>query len=207
VTGPIARVATGVDRVVAFLAPTGGAPFHHSVADCRRAVELAVAMIRRPIMMETAAAERKRLTKVVAKLRAARAALGDYDSALAAVLEGAVAKYRDAIEKLPKPKSKESRGGGPGGRLAAAQKRVAADRAFDLLLEHGSRGPPTLTKGGGYIELTNLLHRVATGKRSDLSRACLRYFADLRADGFADAAELRRMRRAGRSSTAPDRMR
>lgn len=191
-TGNITRVETGVDQIVALINPTGGPPFRRSVADCRRAVERAVSMIRDPLVAETAASERKRLTRAEAKLRAARAAVGD-NPALAAVLEGAVAKHRDAIEKLPKERS-----GGPGGRLAAAQKMVAAEKAFDLLLEHGGR-EPTLTKGGDYFELANLLHRVATGKRSaELSRPCMKYFADLRADGFANAAKLRRMRRAAR---------
>lgn len=196
-TAPFARVSTGVDRIVTLLSP-GGPPFRSSVAACRQAVEYAVQMVHRPLMAASASEERKRLTKVEAKLKAARAAVGDDDNELTAVLDRALAKYRDAIEKLSVERS-----GGAGGRLAAEQKKVAAEKAFDLLLEHGG-GEPTLSKDGRYIRLTNLLHKVATGKSTDMSRACARYFADLRADGFPDAAQLRRMRRAGRISNPPD---
>ena len=161
----LTQSARDVDRIVAFLNPTGGPPFRRSIADCRRAVEHAVKAIRDPLLAETAASERRRLTRIEVKLRAARAAISDDDPPLTAVLERAVAKYRDMIESLP-PKRHEKGGkgsGGAGGRRAAEQKRVAADKAFDLMVDYGSVGTPTLTKGGKYITLANMLFKAATG--------------------------------------------
>ena len=93
VTAPLritlTQSARDVDRIVAFLNPTGGPPFRRSIADCRRAVEHAVKAIRDPLLAETAASERRRLTRIEVKLRAARAAISDDDPPLTAVLERA----------------------------------------------------------------------------------------------------------------------
>ena len=153
--------------IVTLLSP-GGPPFRSSVAACRQAVEYAVQMVHRPLMAASASEERKRLTKVEAKLKAARAAVGDDDNELTAVLDRALAKYRDAIEKLSVERS-----GAPVGASPRSRRR-SPPRRRSTVLEHGG-GEPTLSKDGRYIRLTNLLHKVATGKSTDMSRACARY--------------------------------
>ena len=94
-------------------------------------------------------------------------------------------------------------GGDPSKRTAAAQKLIAAERAFDILNDWG-RSTPSLTKNGDYYQLASVLFEIATGRRSgNMERACARFFENLRKDGFSDAAEMRRIRREGKSSSAP----
>jgi hypothetical protein len=191
-----ARRERDVDLIVDFLNPTGGAPFHNSIADCRREVRHAIADIRDPLPITTAAVERRQLAKFVAKLDAALAALRDLPDGCyltrlnaEAVYDQDIAECRQRIAALPVERS-----GGAGGKLGAERRRVAAERAFDLLVEHGGQ-VPTLTKAGRYITLANMLFEAATGRKSaDLSRACAKYLARIRDDDGCRADELRRRR-------------
>ena len=56
------------------------------------------------------------------------------------------------------------------------RKLLAARRAYELLMGHGSR--PTLTAGRSYITLANLFLKAATGSEADAARACARQFRD-----------------------------
>ena len=59
-----------------------------------------------------------------------------------------------------------------GNQLDAARMRLAAERAFDLLVTYAGKRA-TLTRGGKYHELTSLLFELATGKKArDPERAC-----------------------------------
>jgi hypothetical protein len=89
-------------------------------------------------------------------------------------------------------------GGSPARRVVAAQKREAAECAFDLLNDWGPWGPK-LTKGGAYVELAGLLFQLATGRSEDMERACTDCLKDLERGGYPDAAERRRWRREAES--------
>jgi hypothetical protein len=68
-------------------------------------------------------------------------------------------------------------GGKRQSRINASNARVAAWRAFRLLASYGNR--PTLTRGGQYFELTQLMIKLATGREASedaVERACRWYF-------------------------------
>lgn len=221
-SGIEARLDARVERIVALLGKVGkdGLSPHPSLyvwlrdergelanyssrsAYARRAmVESAVAHIQRAAVV-TARAEKKYLTRAAADLRRAARSLDEAglwdERALLGELDRAALRCEGLAEKICVKRS-----GGRGGPQLAAQKRIAADEAFDLLLDYGER-TPTLTKGGDYFKLAGMLFEAATGRRSDLTRACLEHFKELRADGLFDAAELRRMKRgAGAPLTWP----
>jgi hypothetical protein len=170
VSGIERMTAAGVEEIVRLVRP-------RNVERFRRAARAAVEAARHPIPMVTAREEKRNLLKVAARLTAARRIAGElFDGrGLARELDRLVADCEGKIAKI-----KVERSGGRGGDLVAEQKRVAAERAFDLLLEHGHR-QPTLTKDGDYIKLAALLFRVATGRRSDPTRACSKLLKDVRA--------------------------
>jgi len=66
---------------------------------------------------------------------------------------------------------KRHSGGKKRGRIDAAQKRAAADCAFNIL-ETWSSKEPKLYRDGPYVELAALLFELATGKVGDVERAC-----------------------------------
>jgi hypothetical protein len=65
--------------------------------------------------------------------------------------------------------------------------------AFDLLNEYGNS--PTLTRGGQYFKLTELMIGLASG--DVIERACRWYVSKLRSEGFPTMAEFRRLRKLG----------
>ena len=91
-----------------------------------------------------------------------------------------------------------------GAKADAARMRIAAECAFDLLLETGrdlsSWYGPTLTKAGEWTSLTELLFELATGKGGkDAGRACKEHVDTLRQHGkWPTKAEMRRLRRHAR---------
>ena len=80
------------------------------------------------------------------------------------------------------------------GRTEARRKRLAAEAAFDLLTDHGSKAP-TLFGEGPYVRLADLLFLVATGKSGDTRKSCARHFDDLKK---ADDVDFRSKRRGPR---------
>jgi hypothetical protein len=85
-----------------------------------------------------------------------------------------------------------------GNRLDAAKKMVAARHTFPLT--HQFSGMPTRTKDGPYIRNTELLFRVATGKRGSCANACAEHFRELEEYGLFDDEMLRAWRRQKKSS-------
>jgi hypothetical protein len=79
----------------------------------------------------------------------------------------------------------------------AARKLIAAERAFDLLLYCGGR-QPTLSDGGTYLKLTNVLFEIATGKPENCERECYKYFKLLEDEGFSDAEARKKIARHGK---------
>jgi hypothetical protein len=174
VSGIERMMVAGVDEIVRLIRPRP--PY---VEACRRAVRYAVEAVRHPIRMVTAKEERDGLLKVAAKLSAARRIAGNlfFDGRVPGLDEKLDQLIADCEARIKKMKVKRS--GGRGGSLLAEQKRIAADKAFDLLTVQGRR-VPRLTKDGDYIKLAALLFKVATGRRSDPTRACSKLLKDVR---------------------------
>jgi hypothetical protein len=142
------------------------------------------------------------LLKVEAKLRAARTAINESSLANQLHADDLVRELDRVIQECEKSlrQMQVKPSGGAGGRLIAEQKKMAAELAFDLMLDRGTR-PPTLTRNGNYNKLASRLFEIATGRQSsDMERACTRVFEDLEEDGFPRAGERRRIVREGKSS-------
>lgn len=149
-------------------------------------------------------AARRQLGKVVSALKKARAAINSLPPTWCRQLDpetflGETNRIVRTGEDLAKNMRVRRSGGAPPKRAAAAQKLVAAELAFDLINGWGDHSP-ALTKSGDFQQLAGLLFKIATGRPSgDMERACAIIFKDLQKDGFPDAAERRRIARAGRS--------
>jgi hypothetical protein len=72
-------------------------------------------------------------------------------------------------------------------RIGVRKMDLAAYLAYDLVLEKGGAGPPSLTPDGPYIQLTKRLFRTAVNSKSSDSaaaRGCSRHFAALQAQAI-----------------------
>jgi hypothetical protein len=91
-------------------------------------------------------------------------------------------------------------GGGAEARAQHAKKRMAADRAFDILLYWCGFVPTLSSSDNAYFDLTALLYEIATGRSAGkepvyVERACREHFKVLERDGFPSTAERRQQRR------------
>jgi hypothetical protein len=126
-------------------------------------------------------AEKRQLRKAAEALEKARAALTALPVPHPAThnLVCELARVRDSCKR--RAGSMEVKRSG--GRLVeAAQKKIAAEMAMNMLLFCGEK--PTLSREGAYFKLAALLFEVATGKPGDLERACAKCCAEAAADGY-----------------------
>jgi hypothetical protein len=121
---------------------------------------------------------KRQLENVAAKLRAAQMAIDELaPSGWQALLHSEV--LVDEIERASVRASElaagttpaKRSGGGRSERTEAMRKRIAADRAFDLLISYG-HCTPTATRKGKYVRLATLLCEGATLQKMNLERAC-----------------------------------
>jgi hypothetical protein len=152
------------------------------------------------------AAAKKRLERVADKLRKARIAVDQlpYVTRRSLNITDEFRSDLGRIEQESESQARRMRPRSSGGLIVDGMRMLfAAERAFDLLNDYGG-GPPRLTRGGRYFNLTDLLFRVATGRRiarsddergSDAERACIEFFKRLEQDGFPNAEQRRRMQR------------
>jgi hypothetical protein len=179
--------------------------------DCRRDIIDSIRMITK-LKPDVAppGAMRKQLREIASTLKKVRHAINKLSSVWRQRLNLddfliELTRVHQTSDDLADKMNVRRSGGDPSKRTAAAQKLIAAERAFDILNDWGHR-QPSLTKNGDYYQLTSVLFEIATGRRSgDVERACTTVLENLQKDGFPDAAERRRLRREGKSSwkTAP----
>jgi hypothetical protein len=80
------------------------------------------------------------------------------------------------------------------GRNVDPVKKRAAGAAYRLLEKYGT-SRPTLTAGGPFFELSNLLYEAATGKRAELDHQCEIIFRDVRHGPISRSEFIKKRRR------------
>lgn len=207
VEAPEGAVSAGdVERVIEQLCPLPEKLQEQLVGleECRRDVALAIWKIRQVHRMTVRPAEvKKQLEKIAVvarKLRVETSKLPD-DVVLQLRASTVLRNCGQLIEKssaLATRTKVPKRSGGA--KLDAARKMVAARHAFSLcyLIE----GIQSRTKDGPYVRLTELLFRVATGRRGSCDKACAEHFRELEEYGLFDDAMLRQWRREASLITA-----
>jgi hypothetical protein len=160
-------------------------------------------LAKREFVLDIPGTMRDRLFKAAVALAALRGKLRGLPRSLRTETLLAEAKRLEKESLLLAQQINVHPSGGPRAiRIAASRARLAAKLAFDLLNDYGN--VPTLTRDGQYLNLTALLIKLATGRPIGdyaVERACRWYVAQLRADGFWTAAEMREMRRAPSRAT------
>ena len=122
---------------------------------------------------------KRQLQNVAAKLQAVQAAIGEMSPSK---WQAALSYPEDLVGEIERARVRASElatgitptmrsGGGRDKREEAMRKRIAADRAFDLLISYG-HCTPTATRKGKYVRLATLLCEGATLQEMNLERAC-----------------------------------
>jgi hypothetical protein len=100
-------------------------------------------------------------------------------------------RVEDDAESLSRQMVVRRTGGSRAKRVTASKARLAAELGFNLLNDYGNA--PTLTRGGKYFRLTEMMIGRASG--DTIERACRSHVARLRAEGFPTIAEFQRFTR------------
>jgi hypothetical protein len=181
--------------------------------ECTRQVSYSINLIAQPmpdlVPIGVVKKQLRHLATALFKARAAIKSIPDelndiiYEETTRDVFIRHLSQVEHASQQLADKLNVKRSGGAASAREEAKRARIAAKCAFDLLNDWGGQ-EPTLTASGPYFRLASLLFELATGQQEkDMSRACADYMEELRDDGFPNAEELRRMRKAWKQEPPP----
>ena len=161
-------ISDGVEHILQLVRPDA-----EHTDRCRRDVMDAIRMIANLPTYVPPGTVKKQLQDVAVKLKAAHVSINKLPSAWRnLLLANELMRLRGKSEELAGVISTKGRSGGdPSRRTVAFQKQIAAEQAYDLLTDHGGR-VATSTRGGEYCRIAALLMEIATGRKSDVERAC-----------------------------------
>ena len=188
----LAAVPAGdIDKVLELVRP-----LPNEKDECRHVIACAIVVIRRADRSVTRPSDtKKKLIQFEATACMLRSYINELRQAEATELRADVAEL-DRIKTKSAAMANDMRPSG-GIKFDTVLRMIAAQHGY-LLTDnyHDQYGQmPSLTKDGPYIRTTNMLYRVATGKKGDCANACAEHFREHEECGTFTREYLKRIRK------------